>query len=280
VSKKLINKKRETSKTKKEQKTQVKNVEETKAKVKTEPKSKPQIKAAPKAKPQVKTVEKDRPQVKQVQKARPQVKTRTQQVKPKTQVKPATKVKVKEQNKEVSNSKISKKEKDDLERAKNQSKKIKDFATKEATKDKQGSDKENFELKYKELLATTENLRKKAIKDKQEIIKYRASSFIQEMLPGLDMLEASINAKNTSKEVQNWLTGFKMIMTEFKNTLAREGVTEIPVKVGDVFDPDYHMAIEKIAHKKISSGKIVQVNLKGYLLHGRLLRASTVVVAK
>lgn len=71
-----------------------------------------------------------------------------------------------------------------------------------------------------------------------------------------------------------------MIMSEFKNTLSKEGVTEISVKEGDTFDPEYHMAIERIESKKVAPGKILKVNLKGYLLHGRLLRPTTVVVAK
>jgi len=61
----------------------------------------------------------------------------------------------------------------------------------------------DFKSKYIELLANIENMRKRSEQERSELIKYRASSFIKDMLPGLDMLEASINSKNVSDEVKN-----------------------------------------------------------------------------
>ena len=138
----------------------------------------------------------------------------------------------------------------------------------------------DFKLKYLELLADLENMRKRTEQERSELIKYRAASFIREILPGLDMLEASINAKNVSDEVKNWLIGFKMIMAEFKKALESEGVTEIEAKIGDEFDANYHLAIEQVETDEVEPGQIVKVNLKGYLLNNRLLRPTTVIVAK
>lgn len=71
-----------------------------------------------------------------------------------------------------------------------------------------------------------------------------------------------------------------MIMAEFKKALESEGVTEIEAKIGDEFDANYHLAIEQVETDEVEPGQIVKVNLKGYLLNNRLLRPTTVIVAK
>ena len=71
-----------------------------------------------------------------------------------------------------------------------------------------------------------------------------------------------------------------MIMKEFKSALEKEGVTEIKTKIGDEFDSKYHLAIDQIDTDEVEPGQIAKINLKGYLINGRLLRPTTVVVAK
>lgn len=150
-------------------------------------------------------------------------------------------------------------------------------ATKEATEEVV---EEDFKVKYIKVLAEMENFRKRFEAEKLELIKFRASSFIQNILPTVDMFEMAMNATNVSDEVKNWLVGFEMILNNFKATLEAEGVTEIPTKPGDEFDANKHHAIEEVESDEVEPGKIVQVKMKGYLLYDKLLRATTVTVAK
>lgn len=137
----------------------------------------------------------------------------------------------------------------------------------------------DFEAKYKESLAAMENLRKRLDLEKMDIYKYRSSSFIQSILPTLDMFELAMNANNVSEEVKNWLIGFEMILRNFKTVLETEGVIEITTNPGDDFDSEKHYAIEERESEEIEPGKIIEVKQKGYKLHDRLLRPATVVVA-
>gem|GEM_PF-2905920 len=89
-----------------------------------------------------------------------------------------------------------KKENEDSSKTENESK----VEENKHTKKKEVVD---FKLKYLGLLADLENMRKRAEQERNELLKYRSASFIREILPGLDMLEASINAKNVSDEVKN-----------------------------------------------------------------------------
>jgi len=69
-------------------------------------------------------------------------------------------------------------------------------------------------------------------------------------------------------------------MAEFKKALENEGVTEINAKIGDKFDAKYHSAIDQVDTDEVEPGQIAKINLKGYLLNDRLLRPTTVIVAK
>lgn len=142
------------------------------------------------------------------------------------------------------------------------------------------SAKEDFKEKYMKAIAEMENLRKRFDQERKDVMKFRASSFIQNILPTVDMFEMAMKAQNASEEVRNWLIGFEMILNNFKSTLENEGVKEIVVKKGDDFNHSLHHAIEEVEIEDVEPGKVVEVKMKGYTIHDRLLRPATVTVAK
>ncbi len=139
---------------------------------------------------------------------------------------------------------------------------------------------DDFKDKYFKVLAEMENLRKRFDTERTEVMKYRASSFIQNILPTVDMFQMAMKAQNASDEVKNWLVGFEMILNNFISALESEGVKEIVVNKGDDFDANFHHAIEEVETEEVEPGKIVEVKMKGYTLHDKLLRPATVTVAK
>jgi len=66
----------------------------------------------------------------------------------------------------------------------------------------------------------------------------------------------------------------KMFIQEFNNV----GVTEIEIKIGDDFNSNFHNAIETVKANDLKNGTIAKVLNKGYLINGRLLRPTNVVV--
>ncbi len=147
---------------------------------------------------------------------------------------------------------------------------------KDVAKDIEG----DFKDKYLKVLAEMENLRKRFDSEKMDVLKFRASSFIQTILPTVDMFEMAMNTTNASEEVKNWIVGFEMILQGFKMALEQEGVKEITVNKGDDFDANIHHAIEEVETDEIEAGKIFEVKMKGYMIHDKLLRPATVTVAK
>ena len=122
------------------------------------------------------------------------------------------------------------------------------------------------------------NLRDSIEKDHREVLKYRAAGFIENLLPILDGFHMALSCEATSQEMKNFLTGFEFIYRNMVSVLENEGVSELSPKVGDVFDPHTMSALET----KFDEGKpnrVLEIKVKGYKLHDRLIRPSIVVVS-
>jgi hypothetical protein len=59
----------------------------------------------------------------------------------------------------------------------------------------------------------------------------------------------------------------------------RHGVTVIPAAAGTPFDPNVHQAVTQQPAKDVPPGAVTAVLEKGFLLHDRVLRPASVIVA-
>ena len=145
-------------------------------------------------------------------------------------------------------------------------------------KEKAIADAEHWKNEYYRAYADTKNLRNQLEKDHMSAMKYRAEGFVDELLPVLDSFYAVLKNEPTNPELKNYLIGFQYIYKNLTAALENEGVTEIAPKVGDKFSPDTMQAVET----KETDGEeniIVDVHVKGYKLHDRLIRPANVTVS-
>lgn len=139
---------------------------------------------------------------------------------------------------------------------------------------------EEGKKKYIHLLAETENVRKRLHKEKEEAMKYAMENVLVTFLPPIDHFEQALKfAEQTSDEVKQWAVGFEMILTQFKNLLAEQGVTAI-ASVGNPFDPHYHEAVEMCETDDHPPGTILEEFTRGYRMGKRTIRPARVKVAK
>jgi molecular chaperone GrpE len=137
-----------------------------------------------------------------------------------------------------------------------------------------------YKDKYLRLLADAENSRKRLQKEKQEISRYAIEGLIADFLHPLDNLENALKfAQDMSEEVKNWAYGFQMILTQFKDVLAQNGVFPIE-SLGKQFNPHDHEAVEMIETKEEPPGTIIEECVRGYRMGDRTIRAARVKVAK
>jgi molecular chaperone GrpE len=71
-----------------------------------------------------------------------------------------------------------------------------------------------------------------------------------------------------------------MVLNNFKQVLQNEGVEKIEATIGGEFNHNLHHAIEEEESDKVEAGKILAIKQEGYTLKGRLLRPTSVVIAK
>lgn len=138
-------------------------------------------------------------------------------------------------------------------------------------------DETRTKLKY--ALAETENMRKRLIQEKQEMVNFAVENTILDFLEPIDNFENALSfSDQMSEETRSWAVGFQMILGQLKNVLGQLGVNAFH-SVGKQFDSSLHYALEAEATDQAAPGTILQELSKGYSHRGKTLRHAKVKVA-
>jgi len=132
--------------------------------------------------------------------------------------------------------------------------------------------------KYIRAVADLDNYKKRAIREKADIIKYGKEDIIKDILPFVDSLDRASEHADIS-DVQAFKEGIKLIQEQLLSCLKKHGVEKID-SVGLDFDPNFHEAMMQVESEEHEENKVVNEVQKGYLLNGRLLRPSKVCICK
>lgn len=138
---------------------------------------------------------------------------------------------------------------------------------------------EKFKNDYLYLRAEFDNYRKNAIKERSDLLKYGARNLSLDLLSVLDNFERAISVKVTPENLNTYVKGIEMTASELKNTLVKNGISEIPCE-GLPFDPTQHEALSSEASDTVAPGNILRVFQKGYKLQDKIIRPAQVVVAR
>jgi molecular chaperone GrpE len=133
-------------------------------------------------------------------------------------------------------------------------------------------------------LAETENTRRRAQREREDVQRYAVANFAKDVLTVADNLrraiESASGAPARDELTQTLLAGVAATERELQAVLERHGVKKIEPAPGDKFDPNLHEAMFELENTARPAGSIVQVLQPGYRIHDRLLRAAMVGVAK
>jgi molecular chaperone GrpE len=132
---------------------------------------------------------------------------------------------------------------------------------------------------YKLRLADYENARKRLLRDAEVERKYAAEPLVGDLLGVLDNLDRALDAAKKAGDSGPLAAGVAATAGMFLDALRRHGVTRIEVGPGTPFDPNRHQAVMQQPTNDFEPGQVVQVIQQGFLLHDRVLRPASVVVA-
>ena len=135
--------------------------------------------------------------------------------------------------------------------------------------------------KYVRLLADFDNFRRRAHKDRQDVIEYGHENLIKDLLSTVDNLDRAIEHahQNDGGDLASLLQGVELVQREFYAVFAQHEVHVIDAE-GSEFDPSLHEAMAQVQDDSVAPNTVIEVLQKGYQLRDRLLRPARVVVAK
>ncbi len=149
-----------------------------------------------------------------------------------------------------------------------------------------GAESQLAELKDQLLRARaeTENVRRRAARDKEDASRYAIANFARDMLSVADNMARALEAvpeedRSGDSPMASLAQGIEMTERELLAALDRHGIKKIE-PMGEKFDHNLHQAMFEMPDDSAAPGTVVQVMQAGYVIADRLLRPAMVGVAK
>ena len=143
--------------------------------------------------------------------------------------------------------------------------------------------KERDELKDKLMrsLAESENIRKRALKDRQDAEVYAVTKMSRDILSVYDNLQRALDLAEDILDEKSlpMIEGLELTKKDLLEIFKRNKIEKIEPIFGDKFDPKLHQAMMEAPSDEIEKGHIIGVLTVGFLIGDRLLRASNVTVS-
>jgi molecular chaperone GrpE len=133
-------------------------------------------------------------------------------------------------------------------------------------------------------VAEADNIRKRAIKEKEETAKYAINAFASDMVTVLETLKRASESIPAAARAENELLktigqGVDLTLQELLSIFQRYQINRID-PIDQKFDHNFHQAVAQVERDDVPAGTVVQVVQAGYVIHDRLLRPAMVVVSK
>ncbi len=136
----------------------------------------------------------------------------------------------------------------------------------------------NEKDKYVRLFAEFENYKRRTAKERIDLFKTAGKEVLSSLIPVVEDFKRALNQEDSSKEDTQ---GIQLIYNKLLETLKNQGLEELEVEIGDLFDSEIHEAISQIpAQDEDQKGKIIDIIEGGYKLGDQVIKFPKVVVAQ
>lgn len=131
--------------------------------------------------------------------------------------------------------------------------------------------------RYARAMADFDNFRKRTARDREDLVKSAAADVIKDVLTTVDNLARALEGAKDKAE-DPFVKGVQLVYDGLLKTLANHGATPLD-SVGEPFDANFHEALAQLPSADVEEGLVMNEVTRGWLLHGKLLRAAKVVVS-
>ncbi len=138
-------------------------------------------------------------------------------------------------------------------------------------------ERDQFRALSQRVQAEFENYQKRSSRELQQERRYWHSGLALDLLTALDNLERAVAAAKKAGEKGPLAEGVALVQSQVLDILKRHGITPIET-AGKPFDPTVHQAVMQQLSDK-PAGTVLQVLQQGFMIHDRVLRPASVIVA-
>jgi molecular chaperone GrpE len=147
-----------------------------------------------------------------------------------------------------------------------------------ALEEREAEAKANYD-RFVRARADLENFKKRAVREREETVRYGIEGFVKSLLPVIDNLERAVEHAASGGNGQPLLEGVRLVLKSLLGILDQHGVRAISAQ-GQPFDPAVHEAMERVDTVEHEPNTVVREHQRGYRLHDRLIRPALVGVSK
>jgi molecular chaperone GrpE len=141
-----------------------------------------------------------------------------------------------------------------------------------------------YELKDKLLraLAESENIRRRAERDRKDAEAYGGTKLARDLLAVHDSLARTLEAADDTmrEQARGFIEGVELTRRELLNAFTKHKIEKINPVIGEKFDPNRHQAMFEAPIPGAEPGTVIEVMQAGFTIADRLLRPALVGVAR
>lgn len=135
---------------------------------------------------------------------------------------------------------------------------------------------EKYLDRLKHLQADFENYKRRATKEKKEIIALATERLVRELLTLLDDFERALANSKDWKNPADHRRGLEMLYSQLSDIISREGVEAIDTDCK--IDPFMHEVMTRVESPDYDDNRIIECLRTGYKMGGKVIRPAQVVV--
>ncbi len=128
-------------------------------------------------------------------------------------------------------------------------------------------------------LADLDNARKRAQREREEVVRFGVERLLKDVLPVIDNLDRALDLGAKTGQWDGLGDGVRMTRKLLEDTLAKHGLKAFTA-VGQPFDPHLHEAMGHEEREDVAPNTVTSEVLRGFLLHDRLVRPALVMVSR
>jgi molecular chaperone GrpE len=126
--------------------------------------------------------------------------------------------------------------------------------------------------------AEVENIRRRSIKEKQDMIDYANERLLYNLIELLDDINSAADAAKKTTDSEAISKGLDMISAKAKKLFEDAGVKRMDDTLGSQFDVHFHEALMAM-NSPHPDGTVVQVIQPGYMINEKVLRHAKVITS-